>query len=102
LINGDKMKKSKRQIAISKTFFQEDLNKIYKLFEDSNEEVTVIYVDEPDKTNHLDIVNTRISTVEEIENGHISREYILLNNIIDKDNLDLVFMLKNNYSTEDK
>ncbi len=96
------MKKSKRQIAISKTFFQEDLNKIYKLFEDSNEKVTVIYVDEPDKTNHLDIVNTRISTVEEIENGHISREYILLNNIIDKDNLDLVFMLKNNYSTEDK
>ena len=89
------MKKSTKQIAVS-SFFQKDLNKIYKLFEDSNEEISVIYVDQPDKTNHLDVINTKISTTEEIENGHISRDYILLNNIIDKDNLDLIFMLKSN------
>tara|TARA_A100000172_G_C2992587_1_gene93367 strand:+ start:31 stop:336 length:306 start_codon:yes stop_codon:yes gene_type:complete len=101
MVQGVKMKKSTKQIAVS-SFFQEDLNKIYKLFEDSDEEISVIYVDRPDKTNHLDVINTKISTLEEIESGHISRDYIFLNNIIDKDNLDLIFMLKSNYSTEDK
>ena len=95
------MKKSTKQIAVS-SFFQEDLNKIYKLFEDSNEEVCTIYVDQANENNHLDVINAKIKTTEEIENGHISRNYILLNNIIDKDNLDLIFMLKSNYSTEDK
>ena len=90
-----KTKKTKKTTIVVMPYFIEKINEIYKMFEDSNESITSIYMKQDLNDSHyLKASDLEINTEETVDDGIITREYRFTFDIVSKDYLDMVYFRK--------
>ena len=90
-----KTKKTKKTTLVIMDHFIETINEIYKMFEDSNESITSIYIKQDLSDSHyLKASDLEINTEEDVDGGTIYREHRFINDVIHKDYLDMVYFRK--------